>query len=45
MNTQHAFRKKRSCETQLVTTINDFYRALNQGLQLDTILLDFSNAF
>ena len=43
--TQHGFRKGRSCETQLVTRINDFSRALNQGLQLDTILLDFSKAF
>ena len=43
--TRHGFRKRRSCETQLVTTINDFSRALNQGLQLDTILLDFGKAF
>ena len=37
--------ERRSCETQFVTTINDFSRALNQGLQPDTILLDFSEAF
>ena len=43
--TQHGFKKRRSCETQLVTTINDFSRALNQGFQLNTILLDFSKAF
>ena len=43
--TQHGFRKRRNCETQLVTTINDVSRDLNQGLQLDTILLDFSKAF
>ena len=42
---QHGFRKKRSCETQLVLTVNDFARSLNEGQQLDTILLDFSKAF
>ena len=42
---QHGFRKKRSCETQLVTTLNEFTKALNDGKQMDTILLDFSKAF
>ena len=42
---QHGFRKGRSCETQLITTVNDFAHALNEGQQLDTIILDFSKAF
>ena len=44
-NAQHGFRKKRNCETQLIAAINDFARALNDGMQIDTILLDFSKAF
>ena len=44
-DTQHGFRKRRSCESQLVLTINDFAKSLNEGQQLDTILLDFSKAF
>ena len=42
---QHGFRKRRSCETQLVVVINDFAKALNNADQLDTVLLDFSKAF
>lgn len=42
---QHGFRKKRSCETQLVLTINDLAKALDAGEQIDSILLDFSKAF
>ena len=42
---QHGFRKRGSCETQLITTVNDFAHALNEGQQLDTIILDFSKAF
>jgi len=44
-NFQHGFRKKRSCETQLITTINDFSNCLNNKEQIDAILLDFSKAF
>lgn len=42
---QHGFRKKRSCETQLILTINDLASELDRGGQTDTILLDFSKAF
>ena len=42
---QHGFRQKRSCETQLITTINDFSNCLNTKGQIDSILLDFSKAF
>ena len=42
---QHGFRDERSCETQLLQLIEDISRNLDQGLQSDLILLDFSKAF
>ena len=42
---QHGFRKARSCETQLITTIRDFANCLNKSSQVDAVLLDFSKAF
>ena len=42
---QHGFRKKRSCDTQLILTINDLDKGLNRNQQIDAILLDFSKAF
>ena len=45
VDVQHGFREKRSCESQLLVTINDFAKALNDGQQIDTTLLDFSKAF
>ena len=42
---QHGFRQKRSCETQLLTTLNDFCKCLNNSGQTDAIVLDFSKAF
>ena len=42
---QHAFRKKHSCETQLVTVINDLAKILDKGGQVDTFILDFEKAF
>ena len=42
---QHRFRKKRSCESQLILTIQDLANGLNNGEQIDAILLDFSKAF
>ena len=39
-DTQHRFRQRRSCESQLVLTIHDL--ALNDGHQIDSVLLDFS---
>lgn len=44
-NTQHGFRKFRSCETQLIQTINTLAKSLNNREQTDSILLDFSKAF
>ena len=42
---QHGFREKRSCETQLVTLVEDLARNLSAGKQTDLILLDFSKGF
>ena len=42
---QHAFSKKNTCETQLVTVINDWAKILDKGGQVDTFLLDFEKAF
>ena len=42
---QHVFRKRRSCETQLIQTVDDPAKCLNEGGQIDAVLLDFSKAF
>ena len=42
---QHGFRKKRSCESQLILTVQDLAAALEENEQMDVILLDFSKAF
>ena len=42
---QHGFRKKRSCETQLILTVDDISKALKDKKQVDCILLDFAKAF
>ena len=46
-DSQHGFRPKRSCETQLITTHHDIARLLNipDIKQVDAILLDFAKAF
>ena len=44
-DSQHGFRKQRSCETQLLATINNFARSLNLSGQIDSVLLDFSKSF
>ena len=38
-------KKHHSCDSQLLTTIEEFSRHLDVGAQIDTILLDFSKAF
>ena len=35
---QHAFRKKHSCETQLITVINDWAKILDKGGQVDSFI-------
>ena len=42
---QHGFRQGRSCETQLLLTIDDLARNLDNNLQTDVIFLDFAKAF
>ena len=43
---QHGFRSKRSCETQLIATIQGIAKNLKSGKdQVDVILLDFAKAF
>jgi hypothetical protein len=42
---QHGFRRQRSCETQLIVTLEDISRSLNNKHQVDMLILDFSKAF
>jgi hypothetical protein len=44
-NLNHGFRCGYSCETQLITTINDFLQEHDKGQQVDIAILDFSKAF
>ena len=41
---QHGFRKRRSCETQLITTIHDFAVGLDRRQQVDANLLGFTSS-
>ena len=45
VNSQHGFRRKFSCETQLITTIGEIAKALENGKRTDLILMDSSKAF
>ena len=42
---QQGFRKKRSCETQLLSTIQEIASSTAKGHQVDIILLDFAKPF
>ncbi len=42
---QHGFRKCRSTEIMLLLSINDLAKGVDDGQQIDAILLDFSKAF
>ena len=42
---QHGFRKRRSCETQLLITTHDLAKIMNRRSQADVAVLDFSKAF
>ena len=42
---QHGFRSKRSCESQLILTINDLAQSLDNKSQIDMAIMDFSKAF
>jgi hypothetical protein len=38
-------RARRSCETQLIATVQELVKKMSSGKQIDAILLDFSKAF
>ena len=42
---QHGFRRRRSCEKQLLTLADELIKGLDKGRQLDLAILDFSKAF
>ena len=42
---QHGFRTGHSCESQLIITIEEIMRSLDQKNQIDIAILDFSKAF
>ena len=42
---QHAFRKRHSSETQLITVISDWVKILDNGGHVGTFILDFEKAF
>ena len=42
---QHGFRTKRSCKTQLISTIHELAKNIHAGIQTDAILLDLTKAF
>ena len=44
-DTQHGFRARRSCETQLLTLVDELAQGLDKNKQHDLAVLDFSKAF
>lgn len=44
-NVQHGFRARRSCETQLLTTIHKIWNENEHATQVDAVILDFAKAF
>ena len=42
---QHGFRQGRSCESQLIITVEEIARSLDNKQQVDLLILDFSKAF
>ena len=44
-NAQFGFRQRRSADLQLLSTVHDLALGINEGIQTDVILLDFSKAF
>ena len=42
---QHGFQTGKSCDSQLIVTINDFANCLNGNKQIDAIFFDFSKVF
>ena len=44
-NVQHGFVKGRSCITQLLSTLHDWFQHLDNNIPVDAIYLDFKKAF
>ncbi len=44
-NSQHGFRKKRSCLTNLLEYLENLTKAVDSGQNIDMVYLDFSKAF
>jgi hypothetical protein len=44
-DTQHGFRKGRSCETQLALFVHDIQSKLDTGKEVDAVFIDFAKAF
>lgn len=42
---QHGFRRGYSCDTQLVSVVNDWATSLNSSVRTDVAIFDFSKAF
>lgn len=45
VDSQHGFRSRRSCETQLLTFVHELAKNMQGGGQTDIVLMDFSKAF
>ena len=45
VDAQHGFRKRCSCETQLILTYHDLAKVVNDSGQVDMLVLDFAKAF
>ena len=45
MDAQHRFHKRQSCETQLITIIEDMACNLSNGTQINAVFLDFAKDF
>ena len=45
VDAQHGFRKRRSCETQLILTCHDLAKVVNNSSQVDMLVMDFAKAF
>ena len=42
---QHWFQSSRSCETRLISFIEDLAQSVNKNIQTDIIIMDFAKAF
>ena len=45
VNYQNGFRKKLSCETQLICTVEEIARSLDKSEDTDLIIMDFTKTF